>query len=147
MVYCPDPSVAATRTFSMSAGLAASTVTPGSTAPDASLTTPAIDAWANAATGRTNNQVHVSRVLIRPRTYSSFPIRKDDLSRDPAPRRPIGRQSSAVAVQCQFTTCEDIQISGLFLARSVPLRDQTNHRSRQSVDEVLLKVDFAQGRE
>jgi hypothetical protein len=31
------------RTFSMSAGLEASTVTPGSTAPDASRTIPAID--------------------------------------------------------------------------------------------------------
>src|SRR5205809_4545390 len=42
------------RCFSMSAGLAASTVTPGSTAPDASLTTPAIDAatfCADAASG------------------------------------------------------------------------------------------------
>ena len=36
----PSLSVVAMRTFSMSAGLAASTVTPGSTAPDASLTTP-----------------------------------------------------------------------------------------------------------
>ena len=42
ILYCPCPSVVAVRTFSMSATLAASTVTPGSTAPDASLTTPAI---------------------------------------------------------------------------------------------------------
>src|SRR6266487_636204 len=35
----------------MSAGLAASTPTPGSTAPDVSLTAPAIDAWAQAAVG------------------------------------------------------------------------------------------------
>ena len=42
MRYCPDPSVATARTFSISTGLAASTVTPGRTAPDASLTTPAI---------------------------------------------------------------------------------------------------------
>src|ERR1051326_6943442 len=44
MRYWPDPSVVAVRTFSMSAGLAASTVTPGSPAPDASLTTPEIEA-------------------------------------------------------------------------------------------------------
>src|ERR671937_875454 len=44
--YCPSPSVTAVRTFSMSAGLAASTVTPGSTAPVVSLTTPAmLAAW------------------------------------------------------------------------------------------------------
>ena len=39
------------RAFSISAGLDASTVTPGSTAPDASLTTPVMEAWANAAAG------------------------------------------------------------------------------------------------
>ena len=42
MLYRPSPSVTTLRTFSMSAGLEASTVTPGSTPPDASLTTPAI---------------------------------------------------------------------------------------------------------
>src|SRR5262249_37764835 len=38
----PDPSVTLLRVFSMSAALDASTVTPGSTAPDVSLTVPAI---------------------------------------------------------------------------------------------------------
>ena len=42
MLYWPEPSVTTVRTFSMSTGLDASTVTPGSTAPDGSLTTPAI---------------------------------------------------------------------------------------------------------
>ena len=42
MLYRPSLSVTTLRTFSMRAGLAASTVTPGSTAPDVSLTTPAI---------------------------------------------------------------------------------------------------------
>ena len=46
MRYWPAPSVTTVRTFSMSAGLAASTVTPGNTAPDVSLTTPAMDACA-----------------------------------------------------------------------------------------------------
>ena len=43
-LYWPVPSVTTVRVFSRSAGLDASTVTPGSTAPDASLTTPAIEA-------------------------------------------------------------------------------------------------------
>src|SRR6476469_4949809 len=51
MRYCPVPSVITVRVFSMSAGLVASTVTPGRTAADASLTTPAIDAWAKAKLG------------------------------------------------------------------------------------------------
>src|SRR5688572_25117807 len=46
--YCPLPSVVAVRTFSISAGLDASTVTPGSTAPDVSRTVPVMDACAKA---------------------------------------------------------------------------------------------------
>jgi len=48
----PRSSVTVVRTFSMSTGLEASTVTPGSVAPDASLAEPAMDACANAAAGR-----------------------------------------------------------------------------------------------
>src|SRR5262245_8074201 len=59
MLYRPSPSVMAVRTFSMSAGLAASTVTPGSTAPDVSLTSPAmlpvVTACARATVGRRVN--------------------------------------------------------------------------------------------
>src|SRR5437016_2219528 len=62
MRYCPVPSEAAERTFSMSAGLAASTVTPGSTAPDESLTVPAITACAEAAVGM--SAIHASNVRI-----------------------------------------------------------------------------------
>ena len=42
ILYWPSPSVTTERTFSISAGLEASTVTPGSTAPVVSFTTPAI---------------------------------------------------------------------------------------------------------
>src|SRR5678816_3765165 len=51
MRYCPVPSLTTVRVFSMSAGLDASTVTPGSTAADASRTTPAIVAWAKTRLG------------------------------------------------------------------------------------------------
>jgi hypothetical protein len=47
----PRSSETAVRTFSMSAGLVASTVTPGTAAPDVSRVEPAIDAWANAEAG------------------------------------------------------------------------------------------------
>ena len=56
MRYCPVPSVTAVRTFSISAGLVASTVTPGSTAPDASFTAPAMTACANARPGLSTNK-------------------------------------------------------------------------------------------
>src|SRR5215510_7649380 len=51
MRYVPVPSVTALRVFSISAGLAASTVTPGRMAPEASFTTPVMEAWANATAG------------------------------------------------------------------------------------------------
>src|ERR1700737_5157794 len=51
ILYCPCASVVADRTRSMSAGLAASTVTPGSTPPVASLMMPAIALWARATVG------------------------------------------------------------------------------------------------
>src|SRR5262245_56836472 len=49
--YWPVPSVTTERTFSIKAGLAASTVTPGSTAPDASRTVPVRVPCANTVEG------------------------------------------------------------------------------------------------
>ena len=49
--YCPAPSVTPMRTFSIRAGLDASTVTPGSTAFDSSLTVPVRVPCANAKDG------------------------------------------------------------------------------------------------
>src|SRR4051812_13980675 len=65
--YCPVPSVIAVRVFSMSAGLAASTVTPGRTAPDGSFTVPAIDACAWAATGARSVIPSKHKTLKQPR--------------------------------------------------------------------------------
>src|SRR5206468_11690403 len=45
ILYCPPESVTTLRDFSMSAGLAASTVTPGRTAPVESLTVPEMALW------------------------------------------------------------------------------------------------------
>ena len=55
MRYWPVPSVIAERVFSMSAGLEASTVTPGRTAPDASRTVPVTDACASTRAGRSRS--------------------------------------------------------------------------------------------
>ena len=67
MRYWPVPSVTAARVFSISAELAASTVTPGSTAPDASRTVPVTDACANRGAGssrKTTSARHVVAVRI-----------------------------------------------------------------------------------
>jgi hypothetical protein len=65
--YWPAPSVTAERTFSMSTGLAASTVTPGNTAPDASFTVPAIEACANSEAGTTSRHARPKTTLVRTR--------------------------------------------------------------------------------
>ena len=59
--YCPEPSVTTVRTFSISAGLDASTVTPGSTAPEASVTT------RNRCSGLSEDVVGKQRGLRRER--------------------------------------------------------------------------------
>ncbi len=68
MRYWPESSVTAVRTFSMSAGLEASTVTPGSTPPDESRTVPAREPWARTLAGvsRTSRKVRrLSAVCIQ----------------------------------------------------------------------------------
>src|SRR5688572_27031475 len=73
MRYWPVPSVTTERTFSINAGLEASTVTPGSTAPDASRTVPVNVPWANAEAGSRITAshrkhfaaLHMSGVLLR----------------------------------------------------------------------------------
>jgi len=61
MLYRPAPAVIAVRVFSISAGLAASTVTPGSTAPDESCTSPEILACAEANAGRQRMPAAITR--------------------------------------------------------------------------------------
>src|ERR1043166_2775527 len=61
--YWPVPSETADRVFSIRAGLATSTVTPGSTAPDVSFTTPVIDAWANARVGNRTRHTKMPNAL------------------------------------------------------------------------------------
>src|SRR5678815_2137564 len=70
MVYFPAPSLTAERTFSIRAGLAASTVTPGRTAPDVSLTTPVSALWACAAPGSRANSPAATRTALSVRAYS-----------------------------------------------------------------------------
>src|SRR5947208_7017669 len=70
MRYSPRSSVTALRTFSMRTGLDASTVTPGSTAPDVSVTTPAMVAelvpcpWAGNAPRNTPTTTAATQARI-----------------------------------------------------------------------------------
>ena len=60
--YWPVPSVTTDRTRSISAGLAASTVTPGSTAPDVSFAVPVMVAWAQTMAGSMRRETHTVAV-------------------------------------------------------------------------------------
>src|ERR1043166_1057089 len=71
MRYCPVASEIAVRVFSISTGLAASTVTPGSTAPDASFTVPARATWAYAAAGRSTAAAAAAMILTIERMSTS----------------------------------------------------------------------------
>src|SRR5205823_4433689 len=66
IVYRPSASVTTVRTFSIKAGLAASTVTPGSTPPDVSLTTPATPLACCAEATTAHNSDVTSAALTRP---------------------------------------------------------------------------------
>ena len=75
MLKRPSLSLVAVRTFSISAGLAASTVTPGKTPPDVSLTTPAmlLVCWADAAAAHSNQERTTTPTLKR-RDAKSHPL-------------------------------------------------------------------------
>src|SRR4029453_6860675 len=103
MRYWPLPSVTTERTFSIKTGLEASTVTPGNTAPEGSLTTPVIDACACASVGprasnpTTNNitpvNLNIFSILHNPRSIRSrFDVR-------PAPEREPGFYAHATAAR------------------------------------------------
>src|SRR6185436_3373918 len=61
ILYWPEPSVTTDRDFSISTSLAASTLTPGSTAPDVSLTTPPIALCACAAAGYSATPINAAK--------------------------------------------------------------------------------------
>src|SRR5262245_1073315 len=67
MRYWPVLSVTPVRTFSISAGLDASTVTPGKTPPDSSLTVPVRVPCANTADGRRTAAIRIQTARDAPR--------------------------------------------------------------------------------
>src|SRR5688572_32054695 len=104
MRYRPLLSVTAVRTFSIRAGLAASTVTPGSTAPEVSRTSPATVACAHAAAGSitdrvTPNRVSTTRRISMPPWFSEIPR----VLRRPRPLT-RGAQASSGEVPFAWTT-------------------------------------------
>src|SRR5262245_26889313 len=62
----------------MSAGLAASTVTPGSTPPELSVTSPAIELWADAVRGTINGTRAPTKIAARSLQYIHPPRQMAD---------------------------------------------------------------------
>src|SRR6266540_1280716 len=83
ILYWPSPSVMTVRVFSINAGLDASTVTPGSTAPLPSFTTPAIATCALLVFGIRNTAQITARHNTTRRTISS-PLSAISHPADPA---------------------------------------------------------------
>ena len=93
MRYDPSALVTAVRVFSMSDGLEASTVTPGRTAPEASLTTPVRLACARATDGTSSSNPIITHTARHERMNTPFGyillIRDADLGPVVAPGRSV----------------------------------------------------------
>src|SRR5262245_12337092 len=76
MRYWPVPSVTTVRDFSMSAGLDASTLTPGRMAPDVSLTMPATAGWDNAGVARRSSAATTMVPVASARITASYLYRR-----------------------------------------------------------------------
>src|SRR5687767_13125960 len=111
MRYWPVSSVTTDLTFSMSAGLAASTVTPGRTAPDASLTTPAIDACAYAIVGSTDSEQNTMTIRVARRIAKAPSELVSSRSKNGLPILSYGAnlsiRSSVPAHRAEHTLCTE----------------------------------------
>src|SRR5687768_11809327 len=88
MRYCPAPSVTLLRTLVISAGLDASTVTPGSAPPEVSRTAPA-RLWADASDGIRHTLLSVIKSAL-----TSLVVIPGLRGKD----RPVRRQTEGAAV-------------------------------------------------
>src|SRR4051812_1295001 len=102
MRYWPEPSVTADLVFSISAGLDASTVTPGRTAPDASLTVPVRAACAKARVGSNTIAAATASRFTTPYIKSTPRSRKDQCTQRP---RPSGTEDTGPGDHTSGASC------------------------------------------
>src|SRR5262245_50241192 len=127
MRYCPLPSVVAERVFSISAGLLASTLTSGRTAPELSLTVPAIAAWAKTVRGAAIHR-HTTRaatgiiarvVRARATRHDSQSTLLETMRNPPSQRGPNGRTSYIRPCVRNDTEACQIWQSNTFMGESI----------------------------
>jgi len=126
ILYWPSPSVTTVRLFSISAGLDASTVTPGMTPPLASRTTPAI-ACANATDWPNAKHASASHVWVRVKVFGTaahFIIEDDGLGFTPEAKtcgdglKNLRDRAAAIGVEFELRS----QLGeGTFVSWKVPL--------------------------
>src|SRR6185295_2023900 len=107
--YCPDPSVVADRVFSISAGLAASTTTPGSTAPEGSWTVPVRMACAKTVPGRSRtarNARHFADLHIADASFEHRLRRLGRLERVDGARTPRSAHAERGKNKHRITECQ-----------------------------------------
>src|SRR6266508_720266 len=115
ILYWPAPSVMTVRVFSINAGLDASTVTPGSTAPLPSFTTPAIATCALLVLGMRNTPAQITARHNTTRRSISSPLSAISRPVDPAVvLRQAHRGASAARVVANFARrCSDLTVGGV----------------------------------
>src|SRR5262245_60418438 len=101
--YWPVPSVTTVRDFSMSAGLDASTLTPGRIAPDESLTIPATAGWENAGAERTSSAVMTRDPIARTRIDGLLSCRHPGV--DCSDRRSLWQAEAVVEMSRVIVSC------------------------------------------
>src|SRR5882672_11759938 len=99
MRYWPVSSLTTDLTFSIKTGLAASTVTPGSTAPDVSRTTPVMAACAYAAAGNSKKPTTIAAAFETSLFIAPLLDRRGQLLSSRAERRPVPNGDQADPVQ------------------------------------------------
>src|ERR1700691_2099595 len=115
--YWPLASVTAVRTVSISTGLAASTVTPGNTAPDASLTVPEIDndsgVWAYNPVGTSTTHVNQRHPPANLRQLAPFTINCLLNSYDNLPGHEMQRPKCGIPPQLESSSFLSFFVSGV----------------------------------
>ena len=104
MRYRPFSSVIADFTFSISAGLAASTVTPGITAPEVSFTVPVNTLWARADAGTRTRLQHQQNVRATNYAPSVSPNQRTSHTRLPLETRTRAKHHEGTIVNERQST-------------------------------------------
>src|SRR5215813_8131894 len=159
MRYCPVPSLTTVLVFSMRTGLVTSTLTPGRTAADASLMTPASVACANARVGSSANSapavtifttrfIEPPSIVVSDRTFHRFvrqvlPLAVLLLVDTLEPHVEVSRLRIVRLRQIQIAAHRDRDVAVEFHLHMIKFAVEIRRRLRDDVGEPAgFRVDF-----